>query len=105
MDRLEPSRDDRTAVERIGDPVLACSAVVDLHGGPFGTVATLLPRRRVIGIHVDGAPDPPEAVAAAEVHVVGRYPHRVADIAAQVRTAVRTVVPQAEVIVTIEDYR
>ncbi|MCM3850114.1 hypothetical protein ND486_28370 [Pseudonocardia sp. DR1-2] len=40
-----------------------------------------------------------------DVHVVGRHPHPIAEIADQVRAAVRGVVPDAGITVTVEDYR
>jgi hypothetical protein len=83
------------AVEAIAAAVLASPAVAGLHGGRFTTVACYLPGRRVIGVAVT-----PSEIT---VGVVGRYPNTVAQIAAQVRAAVATVVPGVAVTVTIED--
>ncbi len=66
-----------------------------LHGGAFGEVATYLPGRRVRGVRV--------ADTAVEVHVVGRYPATVAEIAVEVRAAVATVAGARPVDVTIAD--
>lgn len=83
------------AVEAIAAAVLASPAVAGLHGGRFTTVASYLPGRRVVGVAVT-----PSEIT---VGVVGRYPNTVAQIAAQVRAAVATVVPGVAVTVTIED--
>jgi voltage-gated potassium channel Kch len=83
------------AVEAIAAVVLASPAVAGLHGGRFTTVASYLPGRRVIGVAVT-----PSEIT---VGVVGRYPNTVAQIAAQVRAAVATVVPGVAVTVAIED--
>jgi voltage-gated potassium channel Kch len=83
------------AVEAIAAAVLASPAVAGLHCGQFTTVASYLPGRRVIGVAVT-----PSEIT---VGVVGRYPNTVAQIAAQVRAAVATVVPGVAVTVAIED--
>ena len=75
--------------------VRACPAVAGLHSGRYGEVATYLPGRAVHGVRViDGNVD---------VHVVGRYPASITEIADQVRTAVATVVAGRPVSVTVED--
>lgn len=76
--------------------VLGCPSVAALHGGRFGEVATYLPGRRVPGVRHDGG--------RVAVHVVGRYPASVTDIAGQVRDAVAAVLPGPVVDVTVEDY-
>ena len=82
-------------VEAIAAAVLASPAVARLHGGRFNTVASYVPGRRVVGV----ALTPSEIT----VGVVGRYPNTVAQIAAQVRAAVATVVPGVAVTVAVED--
>ena len=82
-------------VEAIAAAVLASPAVARLHGGRFNTVASYLPGRRVVGVAVT-----PSEIT---VGVVGRYPNTVAQIAAQVRAAVATVVPGVTVTVAVED--
>jgi hypothetical protein len=72
-------------IEAIAAAVLAGPAVAGLHGGRFNAVASYLPGRRVVGVAVT-----PSEIT---VGVVGRYPNTVAQIAAQVRAAVATVVP------------
>lgn len=85
---------DPTA-EAVAAAVLGCRDVTRLHGGRFGTVTTYLPGGRLPGVVVA-----PEGVT---VGVVGRYPAPVAEIAAQVRAAVATVVPGVPVTVAVED--
>ena len=82
-------------VEAIAAAVLASPAVARLHGGRFNTVASYLPGRRVVGVAVT-----PSEIT---VGVVGHYPNTVAQIAAQVRAAVATVVPGVAVTVAVED--
>ena len=75
--------------------VAACPGVARLSAGPVGEVATYLPGRRVAGVRV--RPD------AVEVHVVGWYGPAAAEIAGQVRVAVRTVAGPLPVDVVIDD--
>ena len=82
-------------VEAIAAAVLRCPAVARLHSGRFNAITSYLPGRRVVGIALT-----PSGVT---VGVVGRYPGTVAQIAAQVRAAVATVVPGVAVTVAIED--
>jgi hypothetical protein len=81
--------------ESVAAAVLRCGAVARLHGGRFNAVTSYLPGRRVVGVVIT----PP----AVTVGVVGRYPATVAEIAAQVRAAVSTVLPGAVVNVSVED--
>lgn len=111
MNDLRPEHPDHLSVP-LADAVQGCPGVVDLHGGPFGTVATHLPGRRVVGVRFGVDPGSAERTGAngrrsthVDVHVVGRYPHPIAEIASQVRAAVRGVVPDASITVTVEDYR
>lgn len=83
------------AVEAIAAAVLASPAVAGLHGGRFTTIASYLPGRRVVGVAVT-----PSEIT---VGVVGHYPNTVAQVAAQVRAAVATVVPGVAVTVAVED--
>lgn len=82
-------------VDAIALAVSACPLVAGLHSGSFGEVATYLPGRRVKGVRV--------TAAGVEIHVVGRYPATMAQIAAQVRTAVAGITDIRPVDVTIED--
>ena len=83
------------AVDAVARAVLACPGVAALSAGRAGEVATYLPGRRVAGVRVgDGT---------VSVHVVGRYGPTCADIAAQVRQAVRAVLGDVPVEVVIDD--
>ena len=82
-------------IEAIAAAVLASPAVARLHGGRFNTVTSYLPGRRVVGVAVT-----PSEIT---VGVVGHYPNTIAQIAAQVRAAVATVVPGVAVTVALED--
>jgi hypothetical protein len=75
--------------------VAACPGVARLSAGPVGEVATYLPGRRVAGVRV--------RPGAVEVHVVGWYGPTAAEIAGQVRAAVRTVAGPLPVDVVIDD--
>lgn len=48
-----PTPDPAALAEAIAARVAEHPSVVALHGGPFGTVATYLPGRRVIGVAVN----------------------------------------------------
>lgn len=96
-----------TPAERVAAAVAACPSVADLHGGPFGEVATYLPGRRVVGVRIsgDGTGTGPAPVGTVEVHVTGRYPAPVAEIGREVRAAVHEVLAGPVVDTTVEDYR
>ncbi|MET0188390.1 MAG: hypothetical protein ABW212_05290, partial [Pseudonocardia sediminis] len=93
----DPSVTDADLVAAV---VAGCPSVIALHGGRWGEVATYLPGRQVTGVRLR-----PNLV---EVHVVGRYPVPVPDIARQIRTALRTSpatsVAGTPVEVVVEDY-
>ena len=75
--------------------VQACPAVVALHGGPFGEVATYLPGRRVRGVRV--------TEEEVDIHVVGRYPATVTEIATQVRAALAEHISDRALHIRVED--
>jgi hypothetical protein len=83
------------AEEPVAAAVLRCRAVARLHAGGYNAITSYLPGRRVVGVVV--------TPAAVTVGVVGRYPATVAEIAAQVRAAVSTVLPGVAVNVAVED--
>lgn len=76
----EPVRRGAGLAHGIADAVRRCPDVVDLSGGPFGTVATYLPGERVSGValHEDGI----------EISVVVRLGRPLPEIADEVRAAV-----------------
>ena len=106
MSTAEPTGTTLSLAERLAAAVLSRPAVADLHGGTFGEVATYLPGRRVTGIRIagDDAGTDPARVGRVEVHVSGRYPFPVSEIARDVRAAVATVLTGLVVDVTVEDY-
>jgi hypothetical protein len=75
--------------------VQACPLVAGLHSGAFGEVASYLPGRRVRGVRV--------TVDVVEIHVVGRYPATMTQIAEQVRAVVSPLAGALPVDVVIED--
>jgi hypothetical protein len=85
--------------QQVADVVLAHPAVVRLDGGPFGTVASHLPGRRLVGIRLAVAPEP------VEVAVVVRWPWSapLTAVAAEIEAAVRSVVGDRAVAVSIAD--
>jgi len=80
--------------DAIAQRVLDHPAVAHLHGGPFGTVASYLPGRRVEGVRVDeeadGAVDLSVVVWVGTplLPVVAELRHRVAEVAGPVRVNV-----------------
>jgi len=76
--------------------VLACPAVAGLHPGGLGIrAATYLPHRRVPGVEIR----PGEIV----LHVVARLGPTAAEVADQVRAAVRPLAPDRRVDVVLAD--
>lgn len=75
--------------------VTACASVAGLSGGVAGEVATYLPGRRVTGIRVRDE--------EVQVHVVGVYGFPVAQMGAEIRTAVGPLVRGLPVSVRIDD--
>ncbi len=81
--------------DQIAAAVLRQPAVVGLHGGRYGEVATYLPGRRVIGVQVEGG--------RVAVHLSVRYGLPLHPIAAAVRGAVVPLAHGQPVDVVIED--
>ena len=75
--------------------VRALPDVVALSGGRAGEVASYLPGRRVAGVRI--------GAGHVTVHVVARYGPTTAQIAEQVRSAVRAVAGPLPVTVGIDD--
>ncbi len=80
--------------EPVAAAVLACPAVSRLSAGPFGTVGTYLPGRRVTGVQITDA--------EVTVRVVGR-PVPLRTLETQVRAAVAPLVPGLPVHVALDD--
>lgn len=95
---MSAARDDHAAlVSRVADRVLDHPAVGALHGGQYGTVATHLPGRRLIGVRVD------ETDGSVQVCVVARLGASLPDLAEQLRARVRALAGPMQVHVTIGD--
>lgn len=88
----EPAVDD--LVDRIGEAALADPAVARLDGGPFQTVATYLPGRRVVGVTVD------DRITVSVVVAVG---HPIPAVAQALRERVRRVAGDVPVDVHVND--
>jgi uncharacterized alkaline shock family protein YloU len=91
------STDPSVLAELVADAVTAHPSVVRLDGGTFGTVATFLPARRLVGVHV-GRPGEP-----VEIAVVLRLDRPIPDVVASLRTTVRALCDGSPVDVTVSD--
>jgi hypothetical protein len=92
-----PPTDPAVLAELVAEAVTAHPSVVRLDGGAFGTVATFLPSRRLVGVHVGR---PGEAV---EIAVVLRLDRPIPDVVASLRSTVRALCDGAAVDVTVSD--
>ena len=81
--------------ERVMQAAASCPAVAGLSGGPYGTVATYLPGRTLLGVAV--------RAGEVEVCVTAWYGLPLAEAAQQVRDAVTAAVPGHTVNVIIGD--
>jgi hypothetical protein len=88
------ARDADALAEPVAAAVLACPAVVRLSAGPFGTVGTYLPGRRVTGIQITDD--------EVTVRVVAR-PVPLRTLETQVRAAVAALVPGVPVHLGVDD--
>jgi hypothetical protein len=96
-----PEPVDRPLPERVAAAVLGHPAVARLDGGPFGSVASYLPGRRVVGVRAgDGAGSEP-----VEVAVVVRWPagSPLPALAGEIAALVRGVAGERPVDVTVAD--
>lgn len=83
--------------ERIAEAVRAHPAVAGLHGGPFGTVASYLPGRRVDGVRLA------EDGRGVELAIAVRLGERIPTVVGELRAAVRELAGEVPVDVTIVD--
>lgn len=81
----------------ISQRVLDHPAVAHLHGGPFGTVASYLPGRRVVGVRVD------EEDGVVDLAVVLWVGHPLQSVVAELRRVVRQVAGPVRVDITVAD--
>lgn len=89
--------DPAELVDRLATAVLAHPGVARLDGGPFGTVASLLPGRRVDGVRI-GVGDEP-----VELAVVARLGPPLPRLAGELADVVRGVLGPVPVDVTFVD--
>ena len=89
--------DPAALAELVADAVTAHPSVVRLDGGAFGAVATFLPSRRLVGVHVGR---PGEAV---EIAVVLRLDRPIPDVVRALRTSVGALCEGSPVDVTVAD--
>lgn len=88
------ARDVDALAEPVAFAVLACPSVAGLSGGPFGTVGTYLPGRRVTGVRITDH--------EVTIRIVARLaPLR--RIEAEVRAAVAALVPGLPVHLGVDD--
>ena len=83
------------SVDAVAERAVACPSVARLSPGPVGEVATYLPGRRVPGVRLGGD--------RIEVHVVARWGVRVAEVADDVRAAIRPIGAGLPVDVHVDD--
>lgn len=88
---------ERDLVDAIADAVLDHPGVARLDGGAFGTVATHLPGRRVVGVCA-GAPGD-----GVEVAVVARLGRPLPELVDEIRQRVRQVAGPVPVDVVVSD--
>jgi hypothetical protein len=94
---MSPAGGPPDLADLIGAAVLAHPAVVRLDGGAFGTVATHLPGRRVVGVSL-GAPG-----EAAQVSVVLVLGSAIPEVVRQVRERVRALIGPVPLDVHVSD--
>ena len=90
-------QDPAELAQRVADVVAAHPAVVRLDGGTFGAVATFLPGRRLVGVHV-GQPGEP-----VELAVVLRLDQPIPGVVTTLRQSVSAVCGGAAVDITVSD--
>ncbi|WP_181958210.1 hypothetical protein [Nonomuraea deserti] len=79
----------------IAQRVRACSGVIRLSGGPFGTVATYMPGERLLGVSVNDR--------EVEIAIVARMDRPLPETADEVRQAVTDLADGRRVNVRIDD--
>ncbi|ALE84312.1 MULTISPECIES: hypothetical protein [unclassified Pseudonocardia] len=92
-----PERSPAVLAELVAETVAAHPSVVRLDGGAFGTVATWLPGRRLVGVGIGRADDP------VEIGVVLRLDRPIPATVAALRASVAPLVDGVPVDVTVTD--
>ena len=80
--------------DAVAAAVTSCRSVARLSAGPFGSVATYLPGRRVVGVRVG---------PTLAVHVVARYGPTVTDISAEIVAALAPLAAGRPIEIVVED--
>lgn len=86
---------DGVDVAAVAAAVLACPAVADLYAGPRGGPATYLPGRQIRGVRV--------TPYTLEIEIRARWGVPAAEVAAQIRHALRALAPARRVDIIIAD--
>ncbi len=89
--------DSGQLADAVAAAVRAHPAVADLDGGPFGTIASYLPGRRVVGVRVGESGEP------VEVSVVARLGTPLPQLATELRRVITAVTGSRAIDVTIND--
>ena len=89
--------DPGVLAELVADAVAAHPSVVRLDGGVFGTVATFVAGRRLVGVYVGRRGEP------VEVAVVLRLDRPIPDVVASLRATVQALCDGAPVDVIVAD--
>jgi hypothetical protein len=98
MSSPEPlAGDPGVLAERIAERIREHPAVAGLHGGPFGSICSYLPGRRVVGVRVD------VDHAAVQVAVVLRPSAPLPQLVAELRSWVTAVTGPVRIDVTVAD--
>ena len=92
--RAPVARDTDALAEPVAAAVLACPSVAALSAGPFGTVGTYLPGRRITGVQITDT--------AVTVRVVARIAP-LTRLESEVRAAVAALVPGLPVHLGVDD--
>lgn len=94
----DPARPGPDALaELVADTVAAHPSVARLDGGTFGAVATWLPGRRLVGVHVGGPAEP------VEIGVVLRLDRPIPATVASLRRTLAPLVGGSAIDVTVAD--
>jgi hypothetical protein len=89
--------DTDVLAERVAATVTAHPAVARLDGGMFGSVATYLPGRRLVGVRIGRGTEP------VELGIVVRLASRIPDVVAELRREVAALCGGAAVDITVAD--
>ncbi|MDP9849464.1 hypothetical protein [Streptosporangium lutulentum] len=80
----EPTHETADLADEVADAVRRCPDVVDLSSGPFATVATYLPGRKVPGVALRDD--------EVEISIVARQGRPLPEVADEVRAAIASLV-------------